>query len=256
MSCENTNAIRQSKSDADNPVLAAEIESYWDGRSAAFSRKRMEELAGANGAAWTALIAKHLPEADGRSLRVLDIGTGAGFFAILLARAGHEVTAIDQSAEMLHHARQNALRFGCHAAFRKMDAQMLDFADETFDIVIARNVTWTLPDAMLAYEEWLRVLKTGGMLLNFDSDYGQETFTRTDDPQNVHASVAADQIDACNAIKDSLRISTHRRPAWDAELLQELGCTCTVDDDIRPLVQLDAAIAYDDVPVFGIYAKK
>ena len=40
-----------------------------------------------------------------------------------------------------------------------MDAQNLEFKDASFDIVIARNVTWTLPDVPKAYDEWLRVFK-------------------------------------------------------------------------------------------------
>lgn len=44
----------------------------------------------------------HLPDGP---LRVVDIGGGAGHQAIRLARAGHAVTLVDPSADMLDHAR-------------------------------------------------------------------------------------------------------------------------------------------------------
>ena len=50
-----------------------------------------------------------------------------------------------------------------------MDAQKLDFEDNTFDVVISRNLTWNLEHPDVAYREWVRVLKVGGRLLNFDA---------------------------------------------------------------------------------------
>ncbi|MCB7224967.1 class I SAM-dependent methyltransferase, partial [Anaerostipes caccae] len=81
---------------------------------------------------------------------------------------GHVMTGIDMSGEMLHEAKLNALAYGVPAKFKKMNAQELDFESESFDAVISRNLTWTLPDAMVAYQEWQRVLKPNGVLLNFD----------------------------------------------------------------------------------------
>ena len=60
-----------------------------------------------------------------------------------------------------------------------MDAENLYFADNTFDVVISRNLTWTLPNPQKAYSEWYRVLKPQGILLNFDADYGNEQFYQT-----------------------------------------------------------------------------
>ena len=46
-----------------------------------------------------------------------------------------------------------------------MDAENPDFPDGTFDVIVSRNLTWTLPDAEHAYQEWFRVLKPGGHLV-------------------------------------------------------------------------------------------
>ena len=51
------------------------------------------------------------------------------------------------------------------ADFLKMDSHALSFEDNTFDLLINRNVTWTLYDPEKAYKEWYRVLKPGGRLL-------------------------------------------------------------------------------------------
>ena len=230
------------------------IEAYWDERSGDFSRLRLKELAGPCAAAWRGYLEEKLAAAD--SLNILDVGTGAGFFAIILGSLGHQVTGIDMSGDMLHQAKQNVLAAGSRAEFRKMNAQALDFADDTFDVVISRNLTWTLPDAMQAYREWRRVLKPGGRLLNFDSDYGLMTFSRKEDQADVHANIRQELVTECNEIKDELRISTHRRPAWDAQFLRSLGMQVTVEEDIAPKVRVDAAMKFDTLPLFGLIASK
>ena len=230
------------------------IEAYWDERSGDFSRLRLKELAGPCAAAWRGYLEEKLAAAD--SLNILDVGTGAGFFAIILGSLGHQVMGIDMSGDMLHQAKQNVLAAGCRAEFRKMNAQALDFADDTFDVVISRNLTWTLPDAMQAYREWRRVLKPGGRLLNFDSDYGLMTFSRKEDQADVHANIRQELVTECNEIKDELRISTHRRPAWDAQFLRSLGMQVTVEEDIAPKVRVDAAMKFDTLPLFGLIASK
>ncbi len=230
------------------------IEVYWDKRSKDFSRLRMQELRGANAEAWQRLIMEYLPE--GKRLRILDIGTGAGFFAILMASLGHEVTGIDLSGDMLRATRQNIIAFGCHADFRKMNAQELDFDDESFDAVLSRNLTWTLPDAMQAYREWNRVLKPGGILMNFDSDCGQVQFSRQKEQACVHASLTEDVLEECNDIKAGLRISTYRRPAWDMGFLREIGMEVSCMENIASRVQVDCSLQYDTIPLFSIIGKK
>ena len=234
--------------------IEARIEAYWDIRSNDFSAHRRQELSSKNAAAWRTLIEKHLPE--NLPLKILDIGTGAGFFAILLSQIGHHVTGIDMSGDMIREAKINSFALGCRADFRQMNAMELDFAAESFDAVITRNLTWTLPDVMEAYQEWHRVLKPSGVLLNFDSDCGLATFSRQGSQANVHANLTEQLLEECNAIKDELRISSHRRPAWDITHLQALGFAVSSDADVSPLVHVDPQIQYDGSALFGIYAVK
>jgi SAM-dependent methyltransferase len=210
------------------------------------------EIESADFAAWSEIISANLPHRN--NLKVLDVGTGAGFFAVLLSKLGHEVTGVDMSAKMLEEAKKNIAAFDCRADFVRMNAQELKFAAESFDVVISRNLTWTLPDAMQAYKEWCRVLKVGGVLMNFDSDYGDKNFTNA--KTCAKAGVEDEMLVECTEIKNSLRISTHNRPRWDIELLEKLGLKVTCDSDIAPFVHKSKNLDYDIVPLFGIYAVK
>lgn len=232
--------------------ISERIEKYWDTRSADFSRVRRLEIEGADFAAWNEIIKKHLPA--GKNLKVLDVGTGAGFFTVLFSKLGHKVTGVDMSSKMLQEAEKNIAAFDCRADFFKMNAQELFFDAETFDVVISRNLTWTLPDAMQAYKEWYKVLKRGGVLMNFDSDYGNKNFLNEE--TCAKGEVADNMLIECNEIKNSLRISTHNRPRWDIELLESLGLKVKYDEDIAPLVHKDKKLDYDSVPLFAIYAVK
>ena len=232
--------------------ISERIEKYWDIRSAEFSRARRTEIEGTDFLTWNEIIKKHLP-AD-KNLKVLDVGTGAGFFAVLFSKLGCNVTGIDMSSKMLNEAHKNISDLNCRAEFIRMNAQDLNFSNESFDVVISRNLTWTLPDAMQAYKEWFRVLKRGGVLMNFDSDYGDKNFTNTE--TCAKSGVEDKMLIECTEIKNSLRISTHNRPQWDIELLESLGLQVTFDEDISQLVHKDKNLNYDSVPLFGIYAVK
>lgn len=105
-------------------------------------------------------------ETDNGKLRILDVGCGTGFFTILLAKQGHHVTGTDLTPDMIANSRILAKEEQVSCDFQVMDAEHLSFQDESFDVVISRNLTWTLPEAAQAYKEWTRVLKPGGLLLN------------------------------------------------------------------------------------------
>lgn len=84
--------------------LQERVQAYWDKRSADFSAVRQKELKGIDGAAWLDYIRKFLP-CEG-TLDVLDIGTGPGFLAILMAAAGHRAVGMDMSPLMLKEAKK------------------------------------------------------------------------------------------------------------------------------------------------------
>ena len=90
-------------------ILLSKIESYWTERAAGYSQVNQHELATGQDQIWLAEIKKYLPEK--KRLKILDIGTGPGFFAVLLTKAGYDVTAIDYTEAMLEEAKKNAGSF-------------------------------------------------------------------------------------------------------------------------------------------------
>ena len=231
--------------------LNRRIENYWDERSENFSKTRRLELDGVDGVAWRNLFKRNLPA--GR-LKILDVGTGAGFFAAILSKLGHKVVGVDMSAKMIGEAQKNLRELNLQAEFHKMNAQALNFADETFDAVVTRNLTWTLPDVKAAYREWRRVLKVGGVLMNFDSDYGDKNFL--DEKTCSRGEVCNRMLNECDAIKNSLTISTRRRPSWDAGFLEGINFFVRLDEYISHAVHKDNRCFYDSVPLFAIFATK
>lgn len=235
-----------------------QIKSYWTKRSKDFAALRAAELGSSMAGIWMAEILPYLPRKE--KLQILDIGTGGGFFAILLSEWGHEVTGIDLTPSMILEAERIAADAKSNAKFLVMDAENLDFMDDSFDMVITRNLTWTLPNAKRAYEEWNRVLKTGGVLLNFDGNYGKDTFAKKEEelPVNhAHNLISQNLMQECDRLKSQLDISYLARPAWDVEVLGELGFTrIQLDLGISSRIYKEKNEFYNPTPMFSICAVK
>ena len=156
-------------------TILSENKSYWTGRAASYSEVNQLELATQQRQKWSdclhAEITRQFPDSASKSLRVLEVGTGPGFFAILLRELGYDVTAIDLTPAMLTEAKKNAGELAGKIRWMEMNAEALDFADASFDVVVSRNLTWNLPHPDKAYAEWARVLKPGGLLVNFDANW-------------------------------------------------------------------------------------
>lgn len=94
---------------------------------------------------------------DVRGRSVLDVGTGTGRAALLLAKAGAIVTGVDPSEEMLAVARERAKAEGQAIAFRRGDAHALEFPDGVFETVISLRVLMHSPRWRDALSEMCRV---------------------------------------------------------------------------------------------------
>lgn len=230
---------------------------YWGKRSESFLEQKRAELHSSMAERWMTEMKAYLPEK--KTAKILDVGCGTGFFSILLAKAGYEVTGIDLTPEMIENAKILGKEEEVDCKFLVMDAENPDFPEETFDMVISRNLTWTLPDAAHAYQEWLRVLKKDGILLNFDANYGMGNFTDTKELPEHHAHniLGDDMMQECENIKRQLPISSYRRPAWDLETLGNLQVEqFSIDLGISRRLYKVIDEFYNPTPMFRIFAKK
>lgn len=227
------------------------IVSYWEKRSGDFLEHKRAELHSPMAERWLYEIKKQLPQ--DKNLRILDVGCGAGFFSVLLAKEGYQVTGVDLTPDMVENARTLAAEEKTDCEFLVMDAENLRFADESFDVVISRNLTWTLPDVKSAYREWVRVLKKGGILLNFDANYGLSDFTDLCElPDNhAHREIGDDMMRECEEIKRQLPISSYSRPAWDLETLGAMKLQeFSVDLGISSRIYVEKDEFYNPTPMF------
>ena len=117
---------------------------------------------------------------------------------------------------------------------------------------------WNLPHPEQAYAEWLRVLKPGGLLLNYDAEYGryhQHDYEK--EAIYAHKDVTKEMVEQCHQIYHMLDISLCQRPQWDLEVLQKLGAsTCSADTTVGLRLYPQKDKFYAPAPLFGIIAVK
>lgn len=209
------------------------INTYWSKRADEFGDARYTDMNSEKKEKWSNLIRLHLPNKE--KLRVLDLGTGAGFFSFILSDLGCHVTGIDYSEDMLANAEKNCERLGYdNITFLRMDAQNLEFEDNSFDFIFTRNVTWTLPDPAKSYQEMVRVLAPGGRLMNADANYSAgfkkmdaegltEKAAAHPNTQYQYPATSLEMLRERNDIASSLYIADEKRPEWDLSILSNLG---------------------------------
>lgn len=100
--------------------------------------------------------------------RVLDLGSGTGYPALLAARAVGDrgrVLGLDLAEAMLAAARRKAKSVGLtNVTFQTADVTTLPFESESFDAVTTRFCLMFLPDIPKAVGQISRVLKPGGYM--------------------------------------------------------------------------------------------
>lgn len=243
------------------------VQEYWDESSSGYSDIIREELDTHMREEWLRLVEENRPK--GEHLRVLDAGCGPGFFSILMSQCGHTVNAVDFSKDMLARAKANAADYQVsdQITFELMDVSDMHFADNTFDLILSRNITWTLQNPTQVYREWLRVLKPGGCFINFDAnwnkryyDEGLERLVQEDIAKlrSMGFKVEDDKGDAGEEWVKTLPLNHENRPVWDVKTLLSLGCSNVhvVTKLPRNLMNEYYATYYDHLPIFMVRAQK
>jgi 2-polyprenyl-3-methyl-5-hydroxy-6-metoxy-1,4-benzoquinol methylase len=241
---------------------------YWDKSAEIYDSIIQEELNGTKKEAWQQILTEHINKKG--PLKILEIGTGPGFFAILLSQMGHEVTAVDFSAHMIKAAQKNALRSGVSVNFLHVSHAASFDTKASYDVIVSRNVTWTLHYPEKTYTEWYSWLKKGGQLLIFDANWNITL------AKKMHAEIYQKDIekakqlgfpvydddnilfDEGDEIAKNLPLTFAMRPEWDKAVLFQLGFRdIQTRQDFHEFIYTEAEqVAYASIPLFSINAVK
>jgi demethylmenaquinone methyltransferase/2-methoxy-6-polyprenyl-1,4-benzoquinol methylase len=106
---------------------------------------------------WRRFMVSRIPPGS----RVLDVATGTGLVARQLIRRGCDVVGLDQSDEMLRHAKDRT-----RAVLGQ--AEQLPFPDGSFDAVTFTYLLRYVDDPAAVVAELARVLRPGGAMANLE----------------------------------------------------------------------------------------
>lgn len=249
-------------------MLFEENKKYWTNRTSGYSKVNEKELSSEQKEKWLAAITPHFP-GERKNIKILDMGTGPGFFAIILAEAGFQVTAMDCTESMIEQAKVNAGDLKDKITWVLSNAEQTGLESETFDAVVSRNLTWNLKSPEKAYGEWLRILKKGGILLNFDANWyqylyddekriGYELDRKRVEDNRLEDHYTCTDIDAMEAIARKLPLSRRLRPQWDMDILKKLSLT-KVETDLgiwKRVWSEEEKVNYGSTPMFSVLAVK
>lgn len=108
----------------------------------------------------TGLVARHVPS---REAAILDAGVGTGAIGSILSLLGYNnLSGLDMSEGMLAQARAR----GCYVDLRQgVLGERLDFPDGSFDAILSTGTFTTGHAPASAFDELVRILEPGGVLL-------------------------------------------------------------------------------------------
>ena len=102
--------------------------------------------------------------------KILEAGTGKGYFTLALAQEGLCFTSVDISEAEQKYAQLNLKYYGLEQQvhFDIANAEHLDYADGFFDVVLAINMIHHLSSARKVCDELIRVLAPSGKMVLSD----------------------------------------------------------------------------------------
>ena len=196
------------------------VDNYWDERAESYSKQNISQLDRKE--KWKSVLNKYMPE--GKNAKILDIGTGPGFLAILMAKEGYNVSAVDRSGQMIYHAVQNAQQENVNVDFKVVGDEM-PFEEDSFDMILSRDVVWMQKEPEKTLESWYKLLKKGGTMVYFDADWygylrddesikGYKEHRKNVEKNNGFVYTKANEMEQ---MAHDFPLTYQARPQWDVD---------------------------------------
>ena len=172
--------------------LQAKINAFWTWRGNTIASGGLSIRDEAELETWMNVLAPWLPPAPAD---VVDLGTGQGFLALVLAALGHRVRGYDLAEGQLERAREFAARVANPPNFEVGDAIEPPLAANSADVIANRNILWTLLEPERAFGNWYASLRPNGRLVAFHGVNNNESA-----PENTREQGNAAYTDEVNAL--------------------------------------------------------
>lgn len=138
--------------------------------------------------------------------RILDVGTGTGLIAIVIATRAPlaTVTGVDLSEEMLRVAARNVARARLlgRVALARVDAKTMPYRQGDFDLVVSNSVAHHVPDPRMLFAEIARIAGESGAVFVRD-------LARPSSAEELDALVARHASHERAAAREQFRASLH-----------------------------------------------
>lgn len=153
------------------------------------------------------LIQKHKPEAR----TILELGSGTGRHALLLAERGYSITGIERSESMLHKAVNRLQDYSGQPTVNFIQSDIRDFAlDQKFDVIISlfhvMSYQTSNADLDAVFNCVSRHLAPGGIFI-FDCWYGPGVLT--DPPQTRIKRVETDEFSLIRLAEPTMNVNAN-----------------------------------------------
>jgi 2-polyprenyl-3-methyl-5-hydroxy-6-metoxy-1,4-benzoquinol methylase len=162
-------------------------------------------------------------------VRILDVGCGAGWLALELARLGHRVTGIDIAEKRIEIARDAAAREGVSINYQAIPLEELE-VQEPFDVIVSYGSLHHFPNVTEAVAKISDLLKDDGSFLLLENsgnlirdgvNWCRKTILKRDeDSRSPYEDISTKTLVA--AVKDRFRIERETYDLAFSKILAEV----------------------------------
>lgn len=168
-------------------------------------------------------IARHL---DGRRLRILDVAGGNGVEAVRYAAAGHQVTLVDYSPQMLLSARSLAESTGVAHRVTVIESDVAKLGDvvepHAYDLVLCHNLLPYVSDVESTLSTVMAPLDEGGLVSVIAGNANSEPMRAA--IRDMDLTAAFESLDAAERYTHTFNTPVYPRTAEEVSaVLRRLG---------------------------------